>query len=435
MLIGRESEYAFFDECMKKADSQLVVFYGQKMLGKTTFILDYCKEKSYVYSLAQPLSDALMIEKLLKDVSRLKELNSVERRILIIDEFQNFSQNPEFMPIIADVLSEMNVLIVLVSSAANWVETSMVKSFGRSVTMIKSFYKCKKLTFDHICRIYSGYKNSQLFIFYCIFGGIPGLWQYFDPNKDVEENIVDGILSESSYLRQVGYTYGMDNLRQTSVYDTILVYMGQGYSKLNDLYRLTGFSRAKISVYLKTLMEYEQIEKIYSIETDGFQNSQKGIYRIVNHFTNFYFTFVHQREALLVELGSRAFYEKYIKDELTNYCSQYVYLLTKEFFIKKGFSLNGNKNSEDQFIGKKNRIDLIWLEDEAYHVVFCNPLKKMVTYDDLLALKAACGEADLPKREYYLVSSGDFDEKLTLESKVKANVHLVTFGEILMAFA
>ena len=42
-------------------------------------------------------------------------------------------------------------------------------------------------------------------------------------------------------------------LRELSVYETILYYIASGYDKLNELHLKTGYSRAKISVYMKNL--------------------------------------------------------------------------------------------------------------------------------------------------------------------------------------
>lgn len=73
-----------------------------------------------------------------------------------------------------------------------------------------------------------------------------------------------------------------EELRETAVYDTILATLADGrHGKLNDMYAHTGFSRAKISVYLKNLMELELVEKVLP-----------GTYEICNAFVRFYFCFL-----------------------------------------------------------------------------------------------------------------------------------------------
>lgn len=72
-------------------------------------------------------------------------------------------------------------------------------------------------------------------------------------------------------------------LRELSVYNTILSAIAQGYNKLNDLYAKTGYSRAKISVYMKNLSHFDIVEKVQSFQTGGWENAKKGYTRSKIH--------------------------------------------------------------------------------------------------------------------------------------------------------
>ena len=434
MLVGRNREYTYFEDYMNRDGSQMVVFYGQKFMGKTSFLLDFCKNRTYSYFLVKPIVKEWMLEGFIQEIDKLKNKASETKKILIVDEFQEFAKCDEFMPVLLQLLKDEKVLIVLVSSEVNWVETSMVKAFGRSVASISGFYKIKQLSFQNICQIYQNYNRANLFIMYAIFGGVPGLWNYFDPELSVEENMIENILSSKSYLRQVGYSYCMTGLRESGVYDTILLCMANGNTKLNDLFRITGFSRAKISVYLKTLMEQEQINKIYSIDCVGHDNSQKGIYDISCHFTAFWFKFIYYNEDYLLQMDGKSFYDKIIKDELLAYCGKYLKEIVKEYFYLQGILDPADKTSSDCFLGKKNQIPFVWKKHAVYHVVLCDELKMMMTYEDYERLIQAADEAKMREKEYYIVSFRDFDEKLTLEARMKKNIHLLSFADILEQF-
>lgn len=434
MLIGREQEYAYLEEYMKKPGSQMVVFYGQKFMGKTSFLLDFCEKRTFSYCLVHSIEANWMRHNLNESINELAEKESDEKKILIVDEFQGFAKDEQFMATLFAFMQVQNVLVVLVSSEVNWVETLMVKSFGRSVASINGFYKCRELSFESICELYPEYNRANLFIMYSIFGGIPGLWNYFDEEMSIEDNIVHNILSDKCSLRQIGYSYSMTGLRESGVYDTILLCMANGNTKLNNLYNLTGFSRAKISVYLKTLMEQEQINKVYSIDCVGFENSQKGIYDISNHFTAFWFKFIYLHEDKLQLMDEVDFYNTYIKDYLLEFCGKYLREVVKEYFIKMGMYDVSKKYSPDCFLGKKNTIGLAWKEKTIYHIVSCSQIKIMTTYEDYETLVQAADEAKMREREYYIVSFRDFDEKLTLEARMKENVHLLSFTDILEQF-
>ena len=66
--------------------------------------------------------------------------------------------------------------------------------------------------------------------------------------------------------------------------------------------------------------------------------------------------------------------------------------------------------------------------------VWCRRLKTMVTYEDYLELVDAQKEAGFKDAISYMVSLKSFDEKLTLDSKMKSNIRLLTFPDILSSF-
>ena len=94
-----------------------------------------------------------------------------------------------------------------------------------------------------------------------------------------------------------------EELREPAVYNTILCTMAAGNNKLNDMYHCTGFSRAKISVYLKNLMEIDLVEK-----------TGAGIYRIAKSHIRFYFYFIFPHLSFLESIAPAQFYELFVAD-------------------------------------------------------------------------------------------------------------------------
>ena len=113
------------------------------------------------------------------------------------------------------------------------------------------------------------------------------------------------------------------SLRELSVYDTILACIAGGCDKLNDLYLKTGFSRAKISVYMKNLAASDIIEKAVSFETGGWENAKKGVYRIRDNYVNFWFCFIYPHLSALYMMSAEEFYDTYIEPGLNTYLNRY----------------------------------------------------------------------------------------------------------------
>ena len=97
---------------------------------------------------------------------------------------------------------------------------------------------------------------------YGIIGGVPGYINRWNAKADVKTNICRLILSPGGYLYHAAEDLIGESLRELSVYETILAQIAAGQDKLNDLYRTTGFSRAKIKVYMKNLAAFDIIQKV-----------------------------------------------------------------------------------------------------------------------------------------------------------------------------
>ena len=59
----------------------------------------------------------------------------------------------------------------------------------------------------------------------------------------------------------------------------------------------------KETVYLKNLMQLEIVEKVFSVDTEGRDNTKKGIYQIRHPYVHFYYTFFLLLHVLLPSLS------------------------------------------------------------------------------------------------------------------------------------
>ena len=109
--------------------------------------------------------------------------------------------------------------------------------------------------------------SSECVEVYGIIGGMEEYLNCWDGEKSTKENVCEQILSADGRLFGEAEQYIRMELRELSVYNTILSAIASGHRKLNELYQFTGYSRAKISVYMKHLMELGVIEKVVSFET------------------------------------------------------------------------------------------------------------------------------------------------------------------------
>ena len=223
-----------------------------------------------------------------------------------------------------------------------------------------------------------------------------------------------------------------DQLREPGVYNTIMASIAAGSHKLNNLYLHTEFSRAKISVYLKNLIELELVEKVFSYDTEGRENVQKGIYRISHPFVEFYYTYMYPYLSDLQTLSVGEFYNRYIMPDFRRYVTEYFKKVCRQHLTKMN---NRHKLPIDfdivgEWIGKAGELDIIARDEDGRTLIgLCN-WERPMTYEDYEELLGYAKKAKINADYVYMYTAFRFDEKLNLEAKVKPNLKLVQISDL-----
>lgn len=180
-------------------------------------------------------------------------------------------------------------------------------------------------------------------------------------------------------------------------------------------------------------MELELVEKVFSYDTDGKVNTQKGIYRISNHLVHFYFTYLYPNLSSLETMTPGEFYQKFIAFDMKNYVAEYFNIVCKQYIEKwnKWGRLPIEVERIGEWVGKQGTIDVIAQNEEGKTIIgICNWDKPIMRYDDYEWLLFCAKKAKLRADYVYLFSIKQFDEKLSLEAKVKHNLKLISLDEM-----
>ncbi len=454
MLIGRNQEINQLNTYYERDKSQILVLYGQKYIGKTSLIKEFTSDKPFFFYSCEPLSEkeqsyrmgqflARLNEKTLKyprlqDVFEVFAKDRTQKKVIVFDEFQNILRSfPTFIDDIINFIhlnwNNQEYLFVLSSSSVGFVENSLISKIGEAAFELSGFIKLKELSFYDLREHFSLYTNEECAVCYSVLGGVPGLWKMFDEHLSVKDNIIKCIISPNGSLRNTAKELVESELRETSVYNTILTSLSEGKNKLNDLFDHTGFSRAKISVYIKNLMELELVEKVFSIDSDGRDNSLKGIYDISNKLVDFYYSFIFPNSSFLEIYSPDEFYSLIVIPGLRTYVDKYY----KQICCSYMDTLNSRGRLPiavekfGKWLGKQGNIDIVAQSENGETIIaLCVYDKAMLTYEDyewlLFCAKKAMIEADY----IYLFAGNRFDEKLSLEAKVRKNLKLLLLDSL-----
>lgn len=447
----RDAEIKVLTEYMNRNGSQMLILYGERGIGKTTLLSEFTRdyedvicfdcsivsEREQLYLWGQKMSSVLgdlpdypTFSDIFGALGRQTEYSG--KRVIIFDEFQNISKvSEDFTDYLFTHLqtSRRDVLIILCSSQVEWIENSMVKKFGLRAKNISGFLKVKELSFAEFVREFKQFTLQECVEGYAVFGGFPAIWNLIDKKLSLEENIIRNVCNPAGRLHGYGVQTVESQLRETSVYNTILCALAHGKYKLNDLYQHTGFSRAKISVYIKNLMELGILEKDFSVDTEGRENLQKGLYGIKNRYVDFTYQFLFSNEVELSKLGAEEFYRQRIRPGLKAYVQKTFAAICREYIESENRknALPFPVKSVGKWTGKVGNIDIVATDENGRTIIgLCNWEKPMMKYEDYEWLLFCAKQAKLQVEYVYLISAGGFDEKLHLVQKSRANVRLLT---------
>ncbi|MBR5597264.1 MAG: AAA family ATPase [Lachnospiraceae bacterium] len=454
MVTGREKELQYLNEYYKKTGTQILVVYGQKGIGKTTLLEQFMDGKDYWYYEAISCStrqQRVFMAEHLKDMGvssleypEFEELFSAieeskdSKKILVIDEFQNMCKtDTDFFEALyryinrADKKNDM--FVILCSSSIGWVENSMVSKLGSLSRMLSGFYKIKELKYQDFKVHFPLFSKEDSIGAFSILGGVPGLWQFFNDEFTLRENIESFILQSNEKLFDYGQQYVAEELRETAVYNTLLVALASGKRKLNDLHLHTGFSRAKISVYLKNLMQLEIVEKVFSVDTEGRDNTQKGIYQIRHPYVHFYYRYLFPNQTKIMFMETAVFFDRFIAPTFKMFVTECFRQVCREFLEIENAQgrLPDKFVNLGQWVGKKGNIDILFQnEEDEIMTGICNWENDLMLYEEYALLKE-CQESAKIKAEYIILfSKGSFDNRLREEAKKNPHLALVSLEQM-----
>ena len=451
MFVGRTAELKALEEIYTSNRSNLVILYGRAGIGKTAIIAQFMKELRAYYYLARECTEReqlLLMEEelkinfpghiiegsessissyyeLLKQILLNSKTETDKKHLIIIDEFHFAEQNSsEFTEAISTIMNDKeqfgNTMFLFCTSSVNWVENGMVKDLGLMARQISGFMKVKELSFLELGEWFPKLSVLECICVNAVLGGVPKYLCLWEDRKSVHDNIKHLFLQQISPLYSEAETFLKSELRELSAYNAILKALAAGNYKLNDIYARTGFSRAKISVYLKNLIQMDIVEKIFSMDANSHVNVQKGLYRIKDNLLNFWYRFVFPNQSMIAigrgdwvyKTCIEPYFNEYMSESFVELCNEYLKLLVRYKRAKADYTTWGSWN------GKEGRLDVIAAAEDG-KTLFCGCIWKedklnedmIKQYFDLILL------ANLKPTELYIFSKGGF----VSETKEKYN--------------
>lgn len=438
-----------------KSGNQLCVLYGREDSEKELLLKALVQNKKWFYYRARQVSAEEQVRQMGREIAGRFEVQlqkytyeeyfnrirsgGPEKLVIIIDEFQYIAKKDAgFMEAIRKLKAKRlypgPVQILLCSSSVAWVERELTDCIGEAAEkVIDGKLKLTNLNFLEVVRALPEYPVSECIKVYGIIGGVPGYINRWNSKADLKTNICRLILSRNGYMYGAAEALIGANLRELSVYETILAHIAAGHDKLNELYQETGFSRAKISVYMKNLSAFDIIQKVVSFETGGWENTKKGVYRIRDNYVNFWFRFIYPHLSELYMMGAEEFYDCYIAPGLDAYLNRYFTEVCMEYLGLLGVvgKLPFKISRMGTWVGKDGNIDIIAQNEVRQNMVgLCNWDKPELSMEMCEALFTNMKKAKITAEYYFLFSARGFDVAVTELAEKDKRFILVDMNEL-----
>lgn len=453
MLSSRKKEEYLLKQCYSNNQVGIVVLYGVEGIGKTTLVRDFCKDKRSFYYMAKQASELQQKMFFCQEVktkfnAELASLDYYEgfnaicdksdnKTVIVLDEFQFIAKKDEELLKSLINFSKDNidkVLFVLLSSQVGWIGNDFTNSF---LSLINKktilLHKIDEIGFVDLVQTLEKYDTRECVKIYSLIGGVPKYIVNWNRNRNIKDNVCRLFLNPNGLLANEVERIIGNELREQAVYSTILYSLATNKNKLNDLYIHTGFSRAKISVYINNLIDLDIVEKVDSYDTAGRVNTKKGVYQIKSTIVNFYFRFIYPNLSDLNSMSASDFYDTYIDAEFNDYLDRYFVKVCKEYLmlLSKIGKLPISISKIGSWVGKQGNIDIIASDANNKAIIgLCRWKEKTVTYGMCLDLFNIMSQAKVSADYYYLFSSKSFDEKLKKEAAKEPRIILVDISSL-----
>jgi AAA+ ATPase superfamily predicted ATPase len=392
-FINREMEIKALEKFWKQKETQLIVIYGKRRVGKTELIKHFIKQKPYIYFLAQKLSEhenlkilGERIGEFFKDDILKKngfenwkwffeylKKNLKNKIVLVFDEFPYLAEvnkgiSSVFQAGFDEYLKELPIFIIMCGSSIAMMESEVLSYkaplYGRRTGQIF----LKPFTFFDAIKFFPKVNFTNLVELYSITGGNPSYLKRLDARFSLDRNIKENIIEPAAFLYNEVEFILREELREPRNYFAILKAIALSKNKVSEIVNETSLEKSILHKYLFVLEDLHIIKKEVPITEEKPLKSRRGIYKLQDEFFKFWFRYILPNKGYIEE-GKFDFVLKKIKETFN--------LLVAENYENIAMEILKNKQSKFFPITKIGRwwdrneeIDIIALNEEERKIIF-----------------------------------------------------------------
>ncbi len=446
----RKKDLKYLQDIFDRSSNDIAVLYGSRYNGLSEILSDFVKDKECLYYRASSVSDKTQKELFaseLHDQTKSPVLpnddyeklilsyigdQAEHKKLIVFDDFQYLiKDNPTFVNFISSLLFDKcrpgSVIYLLVSDNVRWIEKDMIRLIGKKSSEISGIVKLNDYTPTEFRTLFPDMPIAETIAIYSVIGGRSSLYNGITNKTTLRSYIIDRIeelskkhFSENDLLPR--------EIREPQLYNTILFYIASGRGKLGDIHEATGIERAKLSVYIKALIEVGIVEKIQSADVGNPAKTLKAYYRIKEPIIRFYYRFVFPHVSSLYIMGAERFYRRYVEHEIFSFLEETypMFCMEQIRWLEKNGRLNFKVSSVEEYFDKNGAIDFVIVAAGGNVIACkCRYAAPHMSYKAYEEAKSAVRRNKIPCDNIWLFSASGFDQKLSMFGSVTPGVKLI----------
>lgn len=361
MFIGRERELTSLNEFYSKDGIGMTVIYGRRRIGKSTLITEFVKDKKTIFYTATKVGKDRNLELFSKQVIDLfmpgmgdicfQTTEAVfdyidkniadEKIVLVIDELPYWVEKDEALlsilqKYIDTVWSDKNLKIILCGSALSFMEKKVLSEksplFGRRDSQMKLE------AFDYLdaAKFVPDYSNEDKAICYGITGGVAKYLSLIDPEKSLDDNIINLFFKTNGYLYDETGNLLTQEFSDTTIVNNIIEQIASGENSVNIIAGKVGEKEPTVLYSLDKLINVGLVEKKKCITEE--KNKKKTQYVLKDYMFKFWYEFIPKATSV-IEMGQgEVYYHKVVKPVLHSFMGPVFEEMCKYYTLKQGIA-------------------------------------------------------------------------------------------------
>ncbi len=328
MFVDRIEELKYLEKLNKEKGARLQIVYGRRRIGKTELLKQFAKGKKHLFFSSDLSSEQEQLRQFTEKIYQLtrepfletQAFNSWESLLryvfdhviqrfplIVIDEFPYLCLSNNALPSILQKVwdekaKDAHIFLVLCGSYMSFMEKEILGSksplFGRRTGQLV----LQPFRFEDLEDFFPNYSKEKRVHAYAVLGGTPAYLQRINDKVNVEKNIKNEILNKNSLLYSEPRFLLMEELREPSIYFSILKAIAFGKTRLNEIVQETGIrDRHKVNKYITVLRELRIVRREVPVTEEKPHKSRKGIYFLDDPYFRFWFRYVFPNITYLEE--------------------------------------------------------------------------------------------------------------------------------------